>query len=138
MYICVVAVILCVLYAGYYCLIKYNLTITNDGVTTYQYLQLRISYLSSFVTSLALIVALLKDEIRTLWRYSKITIKPKEKDFLMECCSNFEKDIRAEYYYAMLTVINEGSLHISSCTISLTGLKHISSTGHENEIDVKQ
>lgn len=139
----VIAIIIAIFFVfatPFYLLIRAYLPINDSSISSYQYCELLILYVSSCVTTLALIVALLKDEIRSLWLRSKIIIKPKNLGFLNEITiGHLEKpvDIRAESYDAILSIINVGSLHIHSCLISLTQLQYSGMDGASLEdIDV--
>lgn len=125
-------------YVPFYFLVIYHTKITDDSISTYQFRELTILYISSCVTTLALIVALLKDEIRSLWRRAKIEIKSKSINFIIEKPYDITgaSDVRAEFYNSILYVINTGSLHINLCSISLTKLQYKSFNGNPHDIDV--
>jgi len=86
---------------------------------------------------LALIVALLKDEIRYFFISAKIVIKPKSSQFLIEKYDRrLTVDIKAELYEVILTIVNNGSLHVNSCSISLIDLEYSSLSEHSSIVDV--
>lgn len=123
----------------FYLLVERDVTIDLKPIDSYQFRQLRITFISSCATTLALIVALLKDEIRALWKYSKLSIGPQVKDFLIEDIDQIssQQDIRAISYQVVLVIKNVGSLAAKDCSIVITELSYeILNNGIKNPIDI--
>jgi len=133
----ILAFIVAIFYTVFKFLIINNIAIKKDEVTTYQFYDLTIVYVSSCVTTLALIVALLKDEIRYFFISAKIVIKPKSSQFLIEKYdSTLTANIKADSYEIILTVMNNGSLQVNSCSVSLIDLVYAPLSGHSSIVDI--
>jgi len=131
------ALIIAIFYVLFIFLVKKDIVVTPGTITTYQLKDLTILYISSCATTLALIVALLRDEIRNFFTSAKIVIKPKSPLILNE---DYDKtlttNIKAESYQVIVNVRNNGSLHVHSCSISLTDLVYIDLSAHSSLVDV--
>ncbi|HEY4323466.1 MAG TPA: hypothetical protein VGN20_05755 [Mucilaginibacter sp.] len=123
-------------YLLFYFLVISRIKVTTDTVNTYQFYELIIIYISSCVTTLALIVALLKDEIRYFFISAKIVVKPKSSQFLIEKYDSTSNTIKAESYQIILNVMNNGSLYVNSCSIALIDLEYCSLSGHSTLVDI--
>jgi hypothetical protein len=120
----------------YYWIIK-NKEFPSNPSLDYQFSGLELSYTSSFVTLLAVVVALLKDELKWwLWAKRKISVKQKSQNYLSEKISSTSiEDVRAEMYEVVIYVINTGSLHIDKCHVSLSELQYLDANNYATEVD---
>src|SRR5690606_30985432 len=107
----------------------------DKKITEYQFHHLQITFISACVTTLALIVALLKDEIKSLWSSANISIESKFPKILNEKKTNTQV-VQAEYYYVALNICNLGSLPALQCSIILTELYFKNATGQETPLDI--
>lgn len=127
-------VILIALSVFYYYTIYCDIIVIDAKTTPYQYHHLILLFFSCVITAFALIVALLKDEIRSLWKYAKIKIDL--LDLTETIVRNSPTDIKASLYDVTLVITNTGSIPAKECSIFLTKLTSRLHSGNINNIDI--
>jgi len=81
-----------------------------------------ISVIGTLITSLAVVVALFKEDIRKRWEYAKPTIDFKSEKGLAEVLDQVQSNIKAKKYESIICVTNVGNLATKNCEIYLEKL----------------
>lgn len=98
-------------------------------IQTADYYSIVVNSISAFVTFLAVIIALFKEDIRKLWEFSKITVTiPSESFFEVLNSSigntedNISRPLEAIKYYCNIEVCNSGNISAMGLEIQLESL----------------
>lgn len=100
-------------------------------VETYQFYDFYIKIIAALVTFSAVVVALFREEIRRLFLYHKILIRPHSNSFLTEVISEqstlitSDESIKsAEKYELILFATNEGKISAKECFVCVEEVKY--------------
>lgn len=115
--------------------IKYlSPTVDSTPIKTAEYYGIIISSLSAFVTFLAVIIALFKEDIRKIWEYSKIQVSiPKENFFeilnssIGHTTDNSNQPLEAIKYNCKIEIYNSGSISAMGLEMQLESLVYTGS-----------
>jgi hypothetical protein len=102
-------------------------------ITPFQQKHLILLFVSSVVTSFALVIALLKEEIIGLWKYANLSVigyrlsEDKEKQS--------SSDIKAKKYEVIIEILNSGSIPAKDCSVVITNLDYKLGSSVSNPLD---
>ena len=130
----IIAIVIILIYILYIFTIGSDIKVDTSPITIFQQKQLLLLFISSVVTSIALIVALLKEEIISLWKYSNLDIdkykihEDKEKQS--------SSDFKAKKYELCIEIVNTGSIPAKDCSVIITKLDYKLGSSASNPLDV--
>lgn len=113
-----------------------------DTLKYSDYLKLLISVLSAFITLIAMLLALFKDDIRNLWNRAKLNIDEKIetseiKNILYEASSDSNEIIKALKYTSYINIINIGNIPSNGTEIYLEKLLYFEHNNNNIEQNIE-
>jgi hypothetical protein len=125
--------------------------LSDTTVTSFQRFDLLVRFLAAAGTFLAVVVALFKEEIRSLWEHASLTLTARDAGWVKEILEGSADDEsggdsdgpeaelrshRAENYEAVLQVANTGNVPAKSCEVRLDRLTfREAAEAHPQELD---
>jgi hypothetical protein len=110
---------------------SFKAQITHKSIETFQFYQLVMMSVSAMATFSAVLVALFKDQLYSLFKFAEFHITPRESDFIYENLSQMkgsdgqvvpDNTLIAESYEVFLSVFNKGNKSAVGCTLQLISL----------------
>jgi hypothetical protein len=95
----------------------------KQSITTYQFYDLVIKVIAALLTLSAVVVALFKDSLLSLFKYVDFKITNRDQDFIAETMGLGSPPLLADSYKTFLKIGNEGNIVAEACAIKVIEIR---------------